>query len=106
MKKFFYELFRDDNNINEKSIIGFFSFILLILTAILDVVTGLLGVDFPIHQFVFEGFLIMTLGAFGIASVDKFINRNKEEPESNDNKVYRNKGNRYRKPYECEDELG
>jgi hypothetical protein len=27
----------------------------------------------PINEFVFDGFMIITLGAFGIASVDKFI---------------------------------
>jgi hypothetical protein len=75
MKKFFSDLFRDDNDINEKSIIGFISFLFLVLTIFIDIITGLLGTDFPIHEFVFNGFLIMTLGSFGIASVDKYINK-------------------------------
>ena len=32
----------------------------------------------PIHEFVYNGFMIITLGAFGIGSIDKFINSKKE----------------------------
>lgn len=75
MKKFFIDLFKDSNSINEKSVIGFGSFLMLVLTLLVDLITGLLGHDLPIHQFIFDGFLIMTLGAFGIASIDKYINK-------------------------------
>jgi hypothetical protein len=27
----------------------------------------------PINEFIFDGFMIITLGSFGIASVDKYI---------------------------------
>ena len=30
------------------------------------------------NEFIFNGFLVITLGAFGIASVDKYINRKNE----------------------------
>jgi hypothetical protein len=30
--------------------------------------------EMPIHEFVFDGFLITCLGALGIASIDKWIN--------------------------------
>jgi hypothetical protein len=36
-----------------------------------------MGREMPIHEFVFDGFMVITLGAFGIASVDKFINAKK-----------------------------
>lgn len=75
-KKFLLELFSDDNNLNEKSVVGFISFTMMIITLIADITTGLFGKDLPIHEFVFQGFLIITLGAFGIASVDKYINKN------------------------------
>jgi uncharacterized membrane protein YvlD (DUF360 family) len=75
MKKFFFDLFKDNNDINEKAIVGFGAFILLVLVMIIDLITGLMGKEFPIHEFVFNGFLIMALGSFGIASVDKFINK-------------------------------
>jgi hypothetical protein len=74
MKNFFKNLFRDGNDINEKSIIGFASFIVMVIFAVVDLVTGYLGKPLLINEFIFNSFLIMTLGAFGIASVDKFIN--------------------------------
>jgi hypothetical protein len=81
MKKFFSDLFKDNNDINEKSVIGFGAFLMLVLTIIVDLVTGLMGEDLPIQEFVFNGFLIMTLGSFGIASIDKFINKGKKSDD-------------------------
>jgi hypothetical protein len=85
MKKFLNNLFRDGNDINEKSIIGFASFFVMVIFAVADIVSGYVGKQLVINDFIFNSFLIMTLGAFGIASVDKFINHKyekKSEPES------------------------
>ena len=71
------ELFSDDNHINEKSVVGFGAFLMMVLTLTVDIVTGVMGKEMPIHEFVFDGFMVITLGAFGIASVDKFINAKK-----------------------------
>lgn len=73
MKKFFYSLFRDENDINEKSIVGFASFVVMVLFAITDLITGYMGKPLLVTEFIFNSFLILTLGAFGIASVDKYI---------------------------------
>ena len=75
MKKFLSQLFNDDNSINEKSFIGFCSFLMMTSFAIADIVTGTLGKDLIVNEFVFNAFLYLTLGCFGIASVDKFINK-------------------------------
>jgi hypothetical protein len=40
-----------------------------------------MGQELPIHEFVFDGFMVITLGAFGIASVDKFINKSKKKDD-------------------------
>jgi DMSO/TMAO reductase YedYZ heme-binding membrane subunit len=79
MKKFFKSLFSDNNSINEKSFIGFLSFIMMVVFAIADIITGTLGKELVIQDFIFNSFLWMTLGCFGIASVDKFINKKKDE---------------------------
>jgi hypothetical protein len=71
------ELFSDDNHINEKSVVGFGAFIMMVITLSVDIITGVMGKEMPIHEFVFDGFMVITLGAFGIASVDKFINTKK-----------------------------
>lgn len=74
-KEWFGQLFRDSNDINEKSVIGFASFVIMVIFALTDIITGTLGKDLVINDFIFNSFLIMTLGAFGIASVDKYINK-------------------------------
>jgi len=78
MKKFFNTLFKDNNDINEKSFIGFLSFIMMVVFAIADIITGSMGKELVIQEFIFNAFLWMTLGCFGIASVDKFINKKNE----------------------------
>jgi hypothetical protein len=77
MKQFIKDLFNDQNSINEKSLVGFIAFVMMIATLITDVVTGVLGKEMPIHEFIFDGFMVIVLGSFGIASVDKWINKTK-----------------------------
>jgi membrane-anchored glycerophosphoryl diester phosphodiesterase (GDPDase) len=79
MKKFFRELFNDSNSINEKSVVGFLAFIMMSIFAIADIVTGYLGQDLVINEFIFNAFMWLVLGSFGIGSVDKWINKNKGE---------------------------
>jgi ABC-type uncharacterized transport system permease subunit len=75
---FIKDLFRDNNDINEKSVVGFISFGMMVIALIVDLVTGWMGKELLINEFIFDGFMIITLGAFGIASVDKWTNRKTE----------------------------
>ena len=77
MKQFFKNLFSDDNHINEKSFVGFLAFLMMVFTLGADVVTGILGKEMPIQEFIFDGFMVIVLGSFGIGSIDKFINAKK-----------------------------
>jgi ABC-type uncharacterized transport system permease subunit len=81
MKNFFLKLFNDNNTINEKSVIGFISFLVLIIFAISDIITGYYGKDLVINDFIFNAFMIITLGCFGISSIDKFTNSKKKNSE-------------------------
>lgn len=81
---FIKDLFRDDNTINEKSVVGFGSFIMMVITLAVDLVTGVMGKEMPIHEFVFDGFLVITLGSFGIASVDKWVNNKNMKKDQTD----------------------
>jgi hypothetical protein len=47
--------------------------------AIADIVTGYLGQDLVINEFIFNAFMWLVLGSFGIGSVDKWINKGKGE---------------------------
>lgn len=64
-------LFRDNNNINEKSIIGFASFFMMVAFGITDLVTGYWGQDLPISDTIYTSFVVVTLGSFGIAEAGK-----------------------------------
>jgi hypothetical protein len=62
----FKNLFKDDNDINEKSIVGFVAFIVMILFAFADLITGYIGKDLVINEFIYDSFLWIVLGCFGI----------------------------------------
>lgn len=64
-------LFMDDNKINEKAIIGFASFFMMVAFGIVDLVTGLDGTDLVISDFIYTSFVVVTLGSFGIAEAGK-----------------------------------
>jgi len=67
----FGALFMDDNAINEKSIIGFISFAMMVAFGIVDLITGLNGVDLVISDTIYTSFVVVTLGSFGIAEAGK-----------------------------------
>ena len=66
-----WKLFEDKNNINEKNIIGFASFILMVMFAITDLVTGFCGQELVINNTIYNSFVFVTLGCFGISSFEK-----------------------------------
>jgi len=74
----FKELFKDDNDINEKSVVGFGSFIVMVVFAAADIVTGAIGTDLVINEFVYNSFVIITLGSFGIAEAGKVLGSKKD----------------------------
>jgi hypothetical protein len=72
---FFSSLFRDDNDINEKSVLGFLSFAILFIYGVVDVATGYFGQQFVIEPIILEVFAALTFGCFGISSYEKVQNR-------------------------------
>lgn len=75
---FIKDLFKDDNHINEKSVVGFLSFGCMVIALVVDLITGWMGKPLLINEYIFNGFLVITLGSFGIASIDKYTNRKAE----------------------------
>ena len=71
-KRKFIDLFLDDNDINEKAIIGFISFFLMTIFGITDLVTALAwDVDLKVSETIYTSFVVVTLGAFGISEAGK-----------------------------------
>lgn len=67
----FRDLFKDENEINEKSIVGFASFVMMVAFGIADIVLGVMGNSFEINQVIYNSFVMVTLGTFGIAEAGK-----------------------------------
>ena len=70
--KVMFNIFKDENEYNEKSIIGFIAFLIMCLIMIADLVSGWAGKDLVINEFVYDSFVWVVLGCFGIAGIEKF----------------------------------
>ncbi len=71
----FIEIFKDNNDWNEKAIVGFIAFCIMVLIMLADLITGWCGKDLVINEFVYDSFLILVLGCFGIAGLEKFAKK-------------------------------
>ena len=71
-KRRFMDLFLDDNDINEKAIIGFISFFLMTIFGLTDLITALaFDMDLKVSETIYTSFVVVTLGAFGISEAGK-----------------------------------
>ena len=70
------EIFKDNNEYNEKSIIGFCAFLIMVIVMLADVITGWAGKDLVINDSIYNSFVMVVLGCFGIAGLEKFAGRN------------------------------
>jgi len=70
-----WSLFKDKNEINEKNVVGFISFVVMCLFAIADLVTSFIFVGeeayLVINEVIYNSFVWVTLGCFGISSFEK-----------------------------------
>tara|TARA_B100001057_G_scaffold446969_1_gene486046 strand:+ start:8820 stop:9047 length:228 start_codon:yes stop_codon:yes gene_type:complete len=74
-----WNIFKDNNDWNEKSIIGFIAFLVMCLFAFADLITGYVGKDLVINEFVYDSFTLVVLGCFGIAGLEKFAKHNNKK---------------------------
>ena len=71
----FKDIFKDENDINEKSVVGFGSFIVMVVFAFADLLKGYMGKDLVVNEFIYNSFVIITLGSFGIAEAGKIFGK-------------------------------
>ena len=74
----FKDIFKDDNEYNEKNIVGFLSFAVMAIFAGADIVTGIMGTDLVITDTIFNSFVIITLGSFGIDGAAKIFGKKED----------------------------
>jgi hypothetical protein len=71
-KRKFMDLFLDNNDLNEKAIIGFISFFLMMCFGITDLITALVwNIDLKVSETIYTSFVVVTLGSFGISEAGK-----------------------------------
>ena len=58
-----FSIFKNDNDWNEKSIVGFIAFLIMVIVMIIDLV---------INETIYNAFTWIVIGCFGIAGVEKF----------------------------------
>ena len=69
------EIFKDNNDWNEKSVVGFIAFAIMCVIMIADLITGYVGNDLVINEFVYDSFVLVVLGCFGISGLEKFAKK-------------------------------
>ena len=75
----FKDMFKDKNDVNEKNVVGFLSFAVMVIFAIADIGSGIFGKDLVINEFIYNSFVIITLGSFGIDGLQKFASKKDKE---------------------------
>jgi len=71
-KRKFIDLFLDSNDLNEKAIIGFISFFLMMCFGVTDLLTAVVwDIDLKVSETIYTSFVVVTLGAFGISEAGK-----------------------------------
>ena len=77
----FKDIFKKTSPYNEKTVVGFLSFAVMTVVMITDLVTGYYGQNLPLNEYVFNAFMYITLGSFGIAGLEKFAGKKEESTE-------------------------
>ena len=65
------DIFLDDNDVNEKAIVGFISFGMMVAFGIFDLITAMDGTPLEISDTIYTSFVVVTLGCFGISEAGK-----------------------------------
>ena len=81
---FLKNLLSDNNDINEKSVVGFMSFLVMVAAMAVDLITGYMGKALELNEYIFDAFMYITLGSFLPDVLEKFAamkNGNKSNNE-------------------------
>ena len=68
----FKDIFKKSNDYNEKTIIGFLSFVVMVAAIVVDLVTGYFGKQLELNEYIFDAFMYITLGSFLPDVIEKF----------------------------------
>ncbi len=77
----FRDIFKKSSDYNEKTIIGFLSFMVMVGAIVVDLITGYMGKALELNEYIFDAFMYITLGSFLPDVIEKFagFRNNKSE---------------------------
>lgn len=80
----FFSIFKKSNDYNEKVVIGFMSFMVMVVAIIVDLVTGYLGKPLVLNEYIFDAFTFITLGSFLPDVLEKFAEMRNGKKNNNE----------------------
>jgi hypothetical protein len=80
----FRDIFKKSSDYNEKVIIGFLSFMVMVVAIIVDLVTGWLGKPLVLNEYIFDAFTFITLGSFLPDVLEKFAEMRNGKKNNNE----------------------
>jgi hypothetical protein len=80
----FKDIFKKSSDYNEKVIIGFLSFMVMVVAIIVDLVTGWLGKPLVLNEYIFDAFTFITLGSFLPDVLEKFAEMRNGKKNNNE----------------------
>ena len=76
----FKDIFKKSNDYNEKVVIGFMAFLVMVIAFTVNMVASWMGKKFEINEYIFDAFMYITLGSFLPDVIEKFAQfRNKRQ---------------------------
>ena len=80
----FFSIFKKSNDYNEKVVIGFMSFMVMVIAIAVDLITGYMGKALELNEYIFDAFMYITLGSFLPDVLEKFAGFKNGKKESNE----------------------
>ena len=68
----FFSIFKKSNDYNEKVIIGFLSFVVMVIAIAVDLISAYMGKELKLNEYIFDAFMYITLGSFLPDVIEKF----------------------------------
>lgn len=65
----FLNLFKVNNDIDEKNVVGFLAMVVFVVISIAEVVLNIFGIQYTTNPVIYESFLWIILGSFGISAI-------------------------------------
>jgi hypothetical protein len=70
----FFQIFKKSNDYNEKVVIGFLSFMVMVIALAVDLISGYMGKELKLNEYIFDSFMYICLGSFLPDVLEKFAN--------------------------------